>query len=699
MRAASSPAFFELSTPTQPTGTPGGIWAIASSASSPSRTLFSDRSGTPITGRSVWAAATPGSAAASPAPAMITLRPRSFALRQYSATASGVRWAERTSSSWAIPRSLSTSTAPCMRSTSDSEPTRMPTSGRSAGDMLPRPRVQRDVLSIAGARERDALDSRVGMIARFLDRSPDAGDVQDPPAVGDEPVAAERSAGMEDERARRLRRFHAVDRRARIALFRIAAGGHGDRHRCALRRCEGHAGQITVRGGRERHQKISFQARKDHLGLGIAEAAVELEHPRAVLGQDHPGVEATCECAATLGELGDHRLDHKVHELVSIRCVGHRRITAHAARVGPRIAVSDPAVVPRLRKRHDSAAVRDGEDRQLWALQELLDHDLVAERRGGAQSRVELVLGLADEDSLPSGKPICLDHTWGPRDRERLRGRNARGAHHLLGEGLRTFDAGGLAAGAEDGDARIAEVVGDSVDERRLRPDDNQVDVELACQPEQPLSILRPDWMAVTDGRNPGIAGRRVELRELRAVAQLPREGVLTATRSDEKDLHGTSLLAALAACHGFEAARREHALALGARADQRDLDAQLALHELDVTAGVLREPGDVLDRVQRPLPAGQRLVHGPAVVEVALVRRKLLRLAPVGKHVANADRELGERREHVELRQRKRRHPVQADGVAQADDVEPAAAPFAAGDGPVFAAELAQALLIGPLD
>jgi hypothetical protein len=53
MRAARIAAFFALSTPTAATGTPGGSWAIESSASSPSSTLFSDRRGTPITGRSV----------------------------------------------------------------------------------------------------------------------------------------------------------------------------------------------------------------------------------------------------------------------------------------------------------------------------------------------------------------------------------------------------------------------------------------------------------------------------------------------------------------------------------------------------------------------------------------------------------------------------------------------------------------------
>ena len=50
MRTASAAAFFALSTPTAATGTPGGIWAIARSASSPSSTLFSERSGTPIAG-------------------------------------------------------------------------------------------------------------------------------------------------------------------------------------------------------------------------------------------------------------------------------------------------------------------------------------------------------------------------------------------------------------------------------------------------------------------------------------------------------------------------------------------------------------------------------------------------------------------------------------------------------------------------
>src|SRR5438270_8226 len=137
MRAASTAAFLALSTPTVATGTPGGIWTIESSASIPSSTDIDDRSGTPITGSSVCAATTPGSAAASPAPQISTLIPRPAAVFEYSATESGVRCADRTSNSQAIPRASSSSIAACMRARSDSEPTRMPTTASGMRDVPP----------------------------------------------------------------------------------------------------------------------------------------------------------------------------------------------------------------------------------------------------------------------------------------------------------------------------------------------------------------------------------------------------------------------------------------------------------------------------------------------------------------------------------------------------------------------------------
>ena len=75
--AASRQAFFAPLSPIEPTGTPGGICAMESSASNPSRAP--PFIGTPSTGRDVAAAMTPGSAAESPATAIMTSMPRFLA--------------------------------------------------------------------------------------------------------------------------------------------------------------------------------------------------------------------------------------------------------------------------------------------------------------------------------------------------------------------------------------------------------------------------------------------------------------------------------------------------------------------------------------------------------------------------------------------------------------------------------------------
>jgi predicted nucleic acid-binding protein len=81
IRAARMPALRALSRPTAATGTPGGICTTERIASSPPAAERRLESGTPITGRSVWAATTPGSAAERPAPAISTRSPRARAAR------------------------------------------------------------------------------------------------------------------------------------------------------------------------------------------------------------------------------------------------------------------------------------------------------------------------------------------------------------------------------------------------------------------------------------------------------------------------------------------------------------------------------------------------------------------------------------------------------------------------------------------
>src|SRR3954447_16881197 len=270
MRAASTAAFFALSTPTVATGTPGGICTIESSASSPSRTLFEERSGTPITGSSVCAAQTPGSAAARPATAISTFSPRPAADSQYSATAFGARWAERTSNSHAMPRASSSSIAACIRSRSDSLPTRMPTSGSDTGG-----RLQCDVVAVAHVLERDLLRCSVGAVARLAEVVADRGDVQDPATVGDELLSATRRRRVEHERPAGLRLLDPEDRRAVVPSLGIGARGEHDRDRGAVAHRERRelAARRVVAGG----QQVAVQERQDHLGLRVAEPAVELE--------------------------------------------------------------------------------------------------------------------------------------------------------------------------------------------------------------------------------------------------------------------------------------------------------------------------------------------------------------------------------------------------------------------------------------
>src|SRR5437879_13293770 len=103
IRAASHAAFLAPASPiaTVATGTPAGIWTIEYSESTPPRCWVG--TGTPITGRSVHAATTPGRCAAPPAAAMTTFNPRDRALVDHSITPRGFRWAEHTFSSCVNP--------------------------------------------------------------------------------------------------------------------------------------------------------------------------------------------------------------------------------------------------------------------------------------------------------------------------------------------------------------------------------------------------------------------------------------------------------------------------------------------------------------------------------------------------------------------------------------------------------------------
>src|SRR5215211_87107 len=136
--------------------------------------------------------------------------------------------------------------------------------------------------------------------------------------------------------------------------------------------------------------------------------------------------------------------------------------------------------------------------------------------------------------------------------------------------------------------------------------------------------------------------------------------------------------------------ARPDHLVATGSDADQPDLDARVFGDELEVVAclsGEVREPATVADL---SLEARQLPVLGLRRMEHGLVPGELVEERSLTRAIAHRDVQRIDAGEHVQLRDRKRGEPVEAHGVAQRHQVEPPAAPFAAGRRAALAAPLA---------
>ncbi len=138
-----------------------------------------------------------------------------------------------------------------------------------------------------------------------------------------------------------------------------AAGDH-DRHRGSVRNL-----RLRREVAREQRQQVALEPGQQRLRLGIAEAAVELDHPQPVVRSHQSRVEESLERRAALHELAEHRQVHPLEYLARlvVRDVGQRREGAHAARVRPGVAVPDPLVVAGRREGDCGLAGGDGEER------------------------------------------------------------------------------------------------------------------------------------------------------------------------------------------------------------------------------------------------------------------------------------------------------------------------------------------------
>ena len=129
-------------------------------------------------------------------------------------------------------------------------------------------------------------------------------------------------------------------------------------------------------------QQIAFQEGEDGLGLGVAEAGVELQHARAV-GCQHEPCEEDADIGHPLGgQPGDRGREDGALDLgpQAGREEGGRREGPHAARVGALVAFAQPLVVLCGRHHAQRFAIGEGEHGDFGAGQALFDDDGGARR-------------------------------------------------------------------------------------------------------------------------------------------------------------------------------------------------------------------------------------------------------------------------------------------------------------------------------
>eukprot|EP00160_Parvularia_atlantis_P002808 Unigene12337_Nuclearia_a/m.37496 Unigene12337_Nuclearia_a/g.37496 ORF Unigene12337_Nuclearia_a/g.37496 Unigene12337_Nuclearia_a/m.37496 type:complete len:554 (-) Unigene12337_Nuclearia_a:9-1670(-) len=434
--------------------------------------------------------------------------------------------------------------------------------------LLARERAMRDVAAEEDALERHVADAHVRLLHRRLQSRAKAGHRQHTAARRQQRglvCAAHQRLGQgcagDVDVARGGRHCPQLDRRALGVAARVAGRSGDDRRRKAV--AEAHVDRVQAALAARKHDlrqvTVVVDERHQHLRLGVAEAAVVLEHLGPAVGRDHQTrVEDADVGRALAPDAVDRRLQHGLHHVRHERGRAQRRrgVRAHSARVRALVAVERALVVLRRRHRHDGIAVAECQHRQLLALDKLLDHDLVARdaERAVAHDRLHGRDGLlgrhGHEHALAGREARCLDHEPVPRllhVRERrgelaedlvVGGRDAVAAHKVLRERLGALELRAALARAEASNAGGLERVGDAVDERLLRADGDKIDAVGACKVDE-LRHARGVDRGVGDlGAEQGratVAGRDKDVHDGRPRGQLARERVLAAAAADEQ--------------------------------------------------------------------------------------------------------------------------------------------------------------------
>ena len=416
----------------------------------------------------------------------------------------------------------------------------------------------RDVAAEVGPLEVDFGDAGIGRVDRRTEVVAVGRDGEHAPAGGDGLAVLACGAGVEDRATGGLGLGDARDGEAFGVGGGIAGRGHHHRDRRAGADLHGGGVEATLGAGQQDGGEVTQQARQDDLRLGVAEAAVELQHVHA-LGADHQAAEEDAfvddAALAELGERGENdAVAHLRHHVG--RRDGGGGVGTHAAGVGAFVVVVDALVVLRRGQEGDVLAVAQGEDGGFLAFQKFLDEDLRAGRAETpavehvAYGGLGLVARLGDDHALAGGQTIGLDD-HGEREvlqaldggggvRVDLRaGRGyAGGFHDFLGEGFATLQARRGLAGAKDLEPLGLERIRQPRTERRLRSHDHQVGTVFLGPRHERGEVLRADGHIGGQGRRPGVAGRAEKGMPSGVLRQSPNNGVLPPAVTNHQNLH-----------------------------------------------------------------------------------------------------------------------------------------------------------------
>ena len=214
--------------------------------------------------------------------------------------------------------------------------------------------------------------------------------------------------------------------------------------------------QSAINTGLQHRQQVAVEQWQHHLRFRIAEPGVELDDLRTGRRHHQAGIQASLIKDAFVAQTIDHRLQNRLLHFGQQFRRHHRRrrISAHTAGIGTRIAIADPLVVLRRHHRHDGEPIGESQQRGFFPDQSFFQNDLATSiamhffQHDFVNRLQRFRCCLGHHDAFSGGQSIRFDHDAGssgfdirPGGRRRIKhrkvsGRNAISLHPFLGKTL-----------------------------------------------------------------------------------------------------------------------------------------------------------------------------------------------------------------------------------------------------------------------